>query len=1450
MGLRSGNKGKDAFVVVSYDFEYITEEGKEVWMKEGEVLLLLSKTNGDWWQVIRRGDRRPFYAPARYVMEVKSDQARLQGDWESHFSGETTLHYRPDNGEPLPTRLETQNRAHFTTFGHAPLPIQAPVLHNKRASYSPAGAVTGGHSHNHGGVGGHHHGPQSSDFLFGAPRFQERYRSNSMDSILVEQERHTRQPVFVQARQEGLRAPPGMLLGGPGPPVKRPTFDQLDKRASWSADRGMVAPGPHPPSQFLASSTRPHPNNMVSHPNNLAHHPSTLPNKKPVPLPRSKIPVPTALPSRTTTIDRSQPQQPEMRTFKRSKTDLSLNMLSNYKAGRAAAAGLDKKDESRRGVVPQLRPRPSTSRAARPTVITEESLGPASLAAVANSRDPTSVKEERGKEEVKEKGFTKHKGGKQSSRKDTPLKPAVASKPSLKGGGGGKAGHGKSEGESKGAEETNTKGNNNSSSRGSSRATEQAENRLLGRLVGGQVARVRSESDLVTRVESEAALRLEEELKVSVKVENVSSAAGSNGVGSKRLEVELPERKSSETRSDILGDPPTLRKSSREGELTSNRKSHERKVHDSEALRKAKETEALRKAKESAHEQEHEAVKKKEAEERVNEEALKVRKAAEELSERKRSLERVLEKENVVPTPNITTNASNSSPPNLNKSLDNKKLNVGKNSSHVTNERFLDMEEPLPEPPPTPKRSSSPIEISAPLIISTEPMSVSSSSVNKSVEDKSNCSTSFDSLDGSLDSGSGGWPEGGDWLGSEPHRDSVQSPGNSSTCSRSPPSPVPGATPTRHVMTDWDEFMEPNSGRKFYYNAKTHEKSWKPPRRTARCSTEGHSAPTSPDPYSDKSFDLPEVDTVEQEEIVSEKKDSGILDIIGDCGVGERVVKEKQGSLTKKRERPSEVPEELVEEADQEVRPGTIPHGYEVRQEEGEGGETYFVNMFTGLAWYTAKDRNGRVYYYEENGNESCWSLPNVGQSIQDHSIAPSPVPDKAQQEAAATALAQEVAKQQAKDEEELRTKTDNLRQKFYHSNSNIQLGDTTICVVKQGSLHKTRLSEGGKKYRKNWVVSNVVLTDSLLLFFKDSKAFLEKGQKPEHCVDLKGASIEWCQADKSKRSNVFEVGSCVLEQHLLLQDDDFTLANDWFCRIENVIVSLSQKELVDGPMPEGMESASSTLRKGDKKSGVLRTKSMKLKLLPAGEEGVKDQGGLDSPAVVTAPMVKEKLKIREKLRKFFLRRPNVEDLMKRGIMKNEPVFGSTLLLLARQDHSEVPLFVQRCISIIESRPEYLSTDGVYRQSGNLSVVQRLRLQIDQGNLAVLDSVDDVHVLTGALKLFFRELQEPLIPWEAVEKLLAAVNLPSKKAKLKQLKEIISRFPSPHRATLFSLLSHLEKVTGYREVNRMAVANLAIVFGPTLMWPPAHLTTTNMALNMMQQNMIVESLITNLASIS
>ena len=39
------------FVQVAYDFDYVAEDGSQVIMRENEILLLINKTNHDWWQV-------------------------------------------------------------------------------------------------------------------------------------------------------------------------------------------------------------------------------------------------------------------------------------------------------------------------------------------------------------------------------------------------------------------------------------------------------------------------------------------------------------------------------------------------------------------------------------------------------------------------------------------------------------------------------------------------------------------------------------------------------------------------------------------------------------------------------------------------------------------------------------------------------------------------------------------------------------------------------------------------------------------------------------------------------------------------------------------------------------------------------------------------------------------------------------------------------------------------------------------------------------------------------------------------------------------------------------------------------------------------------------------------------------------------------------------------------
>lgn len=77
--------------------------------------------------------------------------------------------------------------------------------------------------------------------------------------------------------------------------------------------------------------------------------------------------------------------------------------------------------------------------------------------------------------------------------------------------------------------------------------------------------------------------------------------------------------------------------------------------------------------------------------------------------------------------------------------------------------------------------------------------------------------------------------------------------------------------------------------------------------------------------------------------------------------------------------------------------------------------------------------------------------------------------------------------------------------------------------------------------------------------------------------------------------------------------------------------------------------------------------------------------------------------------------------------------------------------------------------------------------------------------------------------------------------------DIVKALPPINRETLKFLLQHLLRVTQFQEHNRMHVANVAIVFGPTLMWPEQE--STNMALDLMQQNMVIEALLIDYQSI-
>ncbi|KIH42183.1 RhoGAP domain protein [Ancylostoma duodenale] len=122
----------------------------------------------------------------------------------------------------------------------------------------------------------------------------------------------------------------------------------------------------------------------------------------------------------------------------------------------------------------------------------------------------------------------------------------------------------------------------------------------------------------------------------------------------------------------------------------------------------------------------------------------------------------------------------------------------------------------------------------------------------------------------------------------------------------------------------------------------------------------------------------------------------------------------------------------------------------------------------------------------------------------------------------------------------------------------------------------------------------------------------------------------------------------------------------------------------------------------------------------------------------------------------------------------------------------------------------------LFRVSGNLSAVQRIRCQVDQDKYNALVNEEDVHVLTGALKLFFRELAEPVFPLSLTKDFLNAIKLQNPKQRFKRFDELLKMLPPENRETLKMLLRHLQRVAAHSDKNRMQTHNLAIMFGPTL----------------------------------
>ncbi|XP_074660547.1 rho GTPase-activating protein 190-like [Tubulanus polymorphus] len=177
--------------------------------------------------------------------------------------------------------------------------------------------------------------------------------------------------------------------------------------------------------------------------------------------------------------------------------------------------------------------------------------------------------------------------------------------------------------------------------------------------------------------------------------------------------------------------------------------------------------------------------------------------------------------------------------------------------------------------------------------------------------------------------------------------------------------------------------------------------------------------------------------------------------------------------------------------------------------------------------------------------------------------------------------------------------------------------------------------------------------------------------------------------------------------------------------------------------------------------------------------------------------------------------------MMRKKDSKVGPVVPPGFLLedYIQAEDNNIPLFVEKCIRYIEDN-RGLETEGIYRVPGNRAHVDLLLEKFKEDTNIPIGVLDiPVNAVATALKTFFSELAEPLVPSHLYDELIEAAVVSDKSTRLLLLRGVVKKLPPVNHEVLKYLITHIHVVTEHQLENNMDSRNLAIVWWPTILRP-------------------------------
>jgi len=169
-------------------------------------------------------------------------------------------------------------------------------------------------------------------------------------------------------------------------------------------------------------------------------------------------------------------------------------------------------------------------------------------------------------------------------------------------------------------------------------------------------------------------------------------------------------------------------------------------------------------------------------------------------------------------------------------------------------------------------------------------------------------------------------------------------------------------------------------------------------------------------------------------------------------------------------------------------------------------------------------------------------------------------------------------------------------------------------------------------------------------------------------------------------------------------------------------------------------------------------------------------------------------------------------------IHSRPPVFGATLadILMIEHSNTGVPEVVTKCVSFLR---DYMDVQGLFRQSGLSSHIAELKNAFDHGEEVDLTEEEDPHSVASLLKLFLRELADPVFTKHSYDTFLQ-IQLAMKDmedAWLSTISNLLCTLPEENLRVMKIIFDLAHDMQQHADTNLMDAKNLSIVLAPNLL---------------------------------